>query len=313
MIKNIWFEYTCAGAILLSSGGGPSASIQDCFFQSDLGLQPVTAIAVIYAISVINLLIKNGYGGGLLQNPTPVYIFDNCQNVFLDGIYIANAGREIINLQNQSGQFNEPVGRVKVSSVQGAVPFYTFAGYTTWGVTNGSAFVPASDTIYQYDFTVGQYLQFTSQPNTTYKVTHSDIPTGNLTITPAYSGTTNAATSIISLGFPWMPEDGYAGQGPLLLTDQESFGINIVNIIAAGSMTLWINDFLWKVIKITDVNVLLSGTVNIILPLIAGYQRTFINGTAQSLIFKSSTGTGITVVAGAHGNCVCDGTNWISI
>jgi hypothetical protein len=304
--SQMWLETSGRGGVLACSDGtGVSCSLDFLFMQDDLGWQGLPLVAGICVIGVINVNINNGFIGfvaGPQQGPAPDLIVDSCTNVQVNNEWFTpgNAS-EMIDIYGMTNP-------VRVNSPQAYVPTAIFAGYTTFGVTNGSPNVTASSTAVLLQ--AGIYVKFASQPNTTYKVVTVNSSTGAATITPNYSGTTNAATSATEYGFPWMPESG-PGQGPLILPNQEDFGINVVNMIAATGMTLWINDFLWKVIQITDTSTLLSATQKVTLPLIAGYQRTFINSTAQLLTFGGATGSTISIAAGGHASGVCDGTNWI--
>lgn len=62
---------------------------------------------------------------------------------------------------------------------------------------------------------------------------------------------------------------------------------------------------------VTDTGVLLTTTRNVI---VGTAQKRFLvqNNTAQSLVFKTSGGTGITVAAGGNADLYCDGTNVIN-
>jgi hypothetical protein len=66
-----------------------------------------------------------------------------------------------------------------------------------------------------------------------------------------------------------------------------------------------------SIVEITDTLVVLTTTRTIFLPLWDGAQKTVSNGTLQSLVFESSTGTGPTVPAGSKAFLYCDGTNWV--
>jgi hypothetical protein len=300
----IWLETSGRGSVLIGSdGSGPSFEGRGLFVGDDLGWQGLAPVASFLCYGVINVTIANGLSGQAVgggQGAFPNYIFDSCQNVTLSEVTVSSGnGAPIMSMSNNANP-------VRLSGTQFYAPFAVpFActltnGNTTQVIGNTGNLVP------------GVYITFpTAQPNTYYKLV-SVTDSTHFVITPAYSGATiGPGPTATTLGNAWMPESG-AGQGALLINDQEYFGVHVVNMIASTGMTLWINNFLAaRVIKITDANTLLTGSVQVTLPLIAGYQRTFINSTAQLLTFGGATGSTISIAAGGHASGVCDGTNWI--
>jgi hypothetical protein len=301
----IWLETSGRGAVLIGSDGtGPSFEGRGLFVGDDLGWQGLAPVASFLCYGVINVTISNGYSGqavGGAQGAFPNYIFDSCQNVTLDEVTVQSGnGAPIMSMSNNGNP-------VRLSGTQFFAPFVVPFACT---LTNGNTTVVIGST---GNIVPGSYITFpTAQPNTYYKIV-SVTDSTHFVITPAYSGVTiGPGPAATVLGYPWMPES-VAGQGALLINDHEYFGIHVVNMIASTGMTLWINNFLAaRVIKITDANTLLAGTVQVTLPLIAGYQRTFINATAQLLTFGGATGSTISIAAGGHASGVCDGTNWIA-
>ena len=85
------------------------------------------------------------------------------------------------------------------------------------------------------------------------------------------------------------------------------------NMTSDADYTLSINEQFANIVEVYDTGVVLTATRNIILPLWDGAQRTVFNNTAQSLVFKSASGTGITVTSGNQGIIYCNGINWISV
>lgn len=55
----------------------------------------------------------------------------------------------------------------------------------------------------------------------------------------------------------------------------------------------------------------LTATRNVVLPLTDGAMKIVSNNTGQSLVFKGSSGTGVTVADTKHAGIYCNGTNWI--
>lgn len=84
------------------------------------------------------------------------------------------------------------------------------------------------------------------------------------------------------------------------------------NMASDADYTLTATQNKYNRFVITDTSVLLTTTKNII---IGASQKRFLvqNNTAQSLVFKTSGGTGITVVAGGKNDLYCDSTNVIEI
>jgi hypothetical protein len=305
----IWFETSGRGTILASGSASPSFSIKNCFVQDDLGWQGLPLVAAVVCIGIINVTIESGYLGQQIggQNDCPSLIFDSCQNVRINGAGIAPqynsvAGTILGQIQIYNPILNTPVivSAAQLSADPAPIPF-------AFTLTNGSPTVGVAATA---NLTPNQNIVFAAQPNTVYTVGAITSST-SFQISPSYSGPNSSVNIATLLGHPWMPSNGSPGQGPLIIDAQERFGINIVNMIAASGMTLKINDFLWKVIQITDANTLLTGAVQVTLPLIAGYQRTFINSTAQTLTFGGATGNTMSAAPGGHVNGACDGTNWI--
>lgn len=72
------------------------------------------------------------------------------------------------------------------------------------------------------------------------------------------------------------------------------------------------NENLNRVIEITDTGTNLTTTRNIIVPA-ASKVFYFVNSTAQSLVVKTSGGTGPTVTTGQEGWLRCDGTNVVQM
>lgn len=156
--------------------------------------------------------------------------------------------------------------------------------------------------------TQGQYLTFSSQPNTKYKI--AAISGLSLTLDRPYSGSNASGLTITTYGFPWMPETGSSGQGPLLIRRQEEFGVHIVNVPNASSFTLYINDFLYGYTRFTDTGGFLVAGITITLPLIAGYGRVYYNATSQTLTFQGPSGGSVVCPPNSSVALVCDGTNW---
>jgi hypothetical protein len=307
MIENLWLETVGLGGILLNGESGPSASIRNCFLQDDFGRNPnVPLIAGVYASGIQHFTWEGGYCG--LTAPAPCIIVDNVAfgSIKSVSLFAFSTALSAITFINQNRPF-------QLESVQALFPQFLAGVYATFTVTNGSSSIVASTSAWATSMSVNYYLTFSSQINTIYKIATINSTTGNFTTTVPYSGVTNAGVTVTIMGAPWMPETGASGQGPLILPNQEVFGINIVNMISATGMTLLINDFLFKSIKITDTNNLLSSTQKIILPLIAGYTRAFVNSTLQTLTFGGATGATVNIVATGNGTIVCDGTNWITV
>lgn len=76
--------------------------------------------------------------------------------------------------------------------------------------------------------------------------------------------------------------------------------------------TLSTDDLKAKVIEITDDSTNLTTTRNIIVPTASKFFY-FVNSTAQSLVPKTSGGTGPTVTTGQEGWLRCDGTNVVQM
>ncbi len=99
-------------------------------------------------------------------------------------------------------------------------------------------------------------------------------------------------------------------------TDRAIAGIITHNIASDADYTLSIasnvEEWRYSTIKVTDSGVLLTATRNIIVP-VNTKPYIFINGTAQSLVLKTSAGTGITVLTNKAQILLCDGTNVIAI
>lgn len=83
-----------------------------------------------------------------------------------------------------------------------------------------------------------------------------------------------------------------------------------INFASNADMTLTTEQNQYGRFVITDTGILLTTTRNVI---VGTTQKRFLvqNNTAQSLVFKTSAGTGITVVAGGKADLYCDGTNVI--
>ena len=308
-ISGLWLETVGIGGIGLFGQGSPAATLSNIFFQSDLGTTNLgNSICALYLYSLANCVVNGGYLAANFSNATPQLIVDSCTNVSINGCWMVNnPGFPALTNQNIVKFVNQTLP-VFVNTSQAYVPFTIPNVYTTFHVINGSASVTAStNTVLAIP---GTYVRFDVQPNTTYVVETVDPTTGNVVLNLPYSGATTTAAVLTSYGFPWMPEDGYAGQGPLYLVAQEDFGVWVVNMIASTGMTLLINDFLWGVIRFTDDDSLLSGTVKVTLPLIAGYSRRMINTTTQSLTLGGVTGSTVTLTSNSATTIACDGTNW---
>lgn len=76
--------------------------------------------------------------------------------------------------------------------------------------------------------------------------------------------------------------------------------------------TVGIEEWKYAAVKVTDTGVLLTATRNIIAP-VNKKPYIFINGTAQSLVLKTSAGTGITVPTAKTQFLYCDGVNIIAV
>ena len=304
----MWFETTGMGGILLAAEGGPAATIRDVFFQSDLGQSPtITGLCSVYLSNVANCTIQGGYMGATFPNKSPQLIVDNCLNVHVDGVWFAPNVTDtpsVTGIDSMVHMINQTAPVMVHSSTQA---FFGYGAPGTFHVINGSATVAATVLA---STSPGAYFVFSSQANTTYRILAVDAGTGALTLHVPYSGSTTTAATGVNNGVGWMPEDGYSHQGPLYIVQQEQFGINIVNMIASTGMTLLINDFLWGVIRFTDDDSLLSGTVKVTLPLIAGYSRRMINSTTQSLTLGGVTGSTVTLTSNSATTIACDGTNW---
>jgi hypothetical protein len=259
---------------------------------------------------VSGIVIEGGYAIASLPS-APAAVFDSCGSVELNAFLLAQAtllhsgSPNILSLYNQQTP-------VRVNSQQAFWPVVLNVTTTT-AVTNGSASAVVSSLIYQYTVMAGSYVQFASQPSTTYRVTA--IATGGSTQTwtlhTAYRGTTNSATTATVISVSWIPESG-SGQGPLVINSQETFGSNTVNMIAAGGMSLLVNDFLYGKIIFTDTSSLLAGGVTVTTPNIVGYQRTFINNTSKTLTISAGAGTTVAVAAGAVGRMVLLSSGWLA-
>lgn len=83
-----------------------------------------------------------------------------------------------------------------------------------------------------------------------------------------------------------------------------------INVASDADITLTISQNQYGRFVITDTGVLLTTTRNVI---IGTAQKRFLvqNNTARSLVFKTSSGTGINVLTGAKADLYCDGTNVI--
>ena len=78
-----------------------------------------------------------------------------------------------------------------------------------------------------------------------------------------------------------------------------------------ASYTLLATEQLANIIEITDTTPILTGSVNIVLPIWDGAQRTVYNNTLQSLIFIATSGSGVIVPPNTQASIYCNGTNWV--
>jgi hypothetical protein len=117
---------------------------------------------------------------------------------------------------------------------------------------------------------------------------------------------------------PLVSPDGY-GPALTIVPSQEQTGLLTINVTFGdgyntGSILLYFYHQLWGTIQITDTNTLLTGATNVKFPyMIAGYKRTVINNTAQTLTFEGTSGTGIAVGASKTAIIRCDGVNWVRV
>jgi len=98
----------------------------------------------------------------------------------------------------------------------------------------------------------------------------------------------------------------------LELVDRTLAGILTHNMTSDADYTLStatnLREWLYAVTKITDTSTNLTTTRNIIVPTNTKIYI-FVNATAQSLVLKTSAGTGITVATNKTQYLYCDGTN----
>lgn len=114
-----------------------------------------------------------------------------------------------------------------------------------------------------------------------------------------------------------------AGGGWLYSENGDGYWYNPVGLIQSVSSTRIVRqltsdanytsvqqDYQATIMEFTS-SVSLTGTRNIVLPLVNAYQWTVFNNTtgAQSLQFIGSSGTGVTVANGKRAIIYCDGTN----
>jgi hypothetical protein len=89
-------------------------------------------------------------------------------------------------------------------------------------------------------------------------------------------------------------------------------GTAVHDMASDADYTLSADDLSNKVVEITDTGTNLTTTRNIIVPA-ASKVFYFVNSTAQSLVPKTSGGTGPTVTTGQEGWLRCDGTNVVQM
>lgn len=85
-----------------------------------------------------------------------------------------------------------------------------------------------------------------------------------------------------------------------------------INVASDADITLTAAQNQYGRFVITDTGVLLTTTRNVI---VGAAQKRFLvqNNTARSLVFKTSAGTGITVLASGKADLYCDGTNVLNV
>lgn len=116
-------------------------------------------------------------------------------------------------------------------------------------------------------------------------------------------------------------EDGVASPDVVLnesldLTDLAIAGMVTHNMASDADYTLSTStdpeEWKYAVVKITDTGANLTTTRNIIVPTNTK-QYLLVNATAQSLVLKTSGGSGITVATSNNQLLFCDGTNVIAM
>jgi hypothetical protein len=313
-IKNLWIQVSNRGAIYCN--GGITLTMENVFIQDDAGSGDIPTVAQGLGTAVASTYFNCNQlevSGGYI---TSLYNFTGAPTVVMDGTI--SASFHGVGLTTSIGlpeniifQFTSNQTTPVFTNNSSFLTIFRLEGFSyTANVTQGSNIVPISNATYA--ITAGQFLYFSSQPNAIYKVDASTfvLNGGPFTITleQPYGGPSNSAATMVQLNGSWMPEDGYVGQGPLFITDQE--GYHAINVAHNGSFTLYSWDFLWNSWWIVDTNAILTETTNIILPLINGYKKTIHNATEQILIFGGRTGGTFSLLAGTGTVAVCDGTNW---
>ena len=124
---------------------------------------------------------------------------------------------------------------------------------------------------------------------------------------PSWSGSVGGVTTVDGVIY-W---ENMGSSAPTFAPAMVNGGRIAHNMATDADYTLSATEDFAGIVEITDTGVVLTTARNIILPLWDGAQRVVNNKTLQSLIFKSSSGTGVTVVTTGVQHIYCDGTNWV--